>query len=752
MNPHIERHLTDLYVTNEYGITHPNPLAKPHPELIEHFEQEYGIRTDVHMTCIACQIRQMYKYKDFAKKDEKPKFDVTCNFIPKGLPPGTGKKIRQIAAKNAIDIKHARRVVLSTIDPVAWSELMLGFDDDDPEWFLRSYQKELIRCTGKRVSMVWGRRSGKSFGMAIKLIFLAYNKLVKAGRNSQGEQLYRGPKIYVITPFQSQLTNIFNDIESLIKKNPELVSMVKSGHAGSLYTKSPTYNLVLRNGATITGFVSGIGVKSDGSGGGTLRGGGADYVYLDEMDMIPEEILSKVIIPILHTSKDGSMYATSTPIGKRGRFFQWTNQNPKYKSDHYPSSVLPHWESIKEEAREEAGTEENFMAEYMAMFIEGGYGVFRPSLIHAARADYEYAETQAESYPFWSKKMGIPDFKNMSIMIGIDWNKNAGTEFYVIGYSHSTGRIVALESHNISTSEFSGKKWMEEVLRLNFKWKPSFIYADEGWGHHIIEDLQYHASQLRGRKKLSEFEKQSIQLLDRLVSFNFSKKVVLRSPIDGKKFEKSGKHFLVENAVRILEAGAFSYPENDKVLTDQFTNYVILRRHPSNNKPVYGCNNDTIGDHRLDAVMLALAAVSLECSDFSPSNHVSSSLSFKARGDAPGDYVHPIQEAHDLIESAKRAGVPAILNVLALRRGNNPQDEEHIRKKWAEEEKEEPVGRFKRSRERGKLRGSQQKGDNLLYETMSSSSGRPSFAKFSGRKRRVGSGRSSGRGNIRRVR
>ena len=104
----------------------------------------------------------------------------------------------------------------------------------------------------------------------------------------------------------------------------------------------------LKNGASIRGFVSGLGVKQDGSGGGTMRGQSADIIYLDEMDMITEDILDKVVTPILLTKPGVKLIATSTLIGKRGKFYQWCLEREDFKEDYYPSSVLPHWEDIRE--------------------------------------------------------------------------------------------------------------------------------------------------------------------------------------------------------------------------------------------------------------------------------------------------------------------------------------------------------------------------------------------------------------------
>ena len=85
----------------------------------------------------------------------------------------------------------------------------------------------------------------------------------------------------------------------------------------------------------------------------------------------------------------------------------------------------------------------------------------------------------------------------------------------------------------------------------------------------------------------------------------------------GETSTKIGKYFLVENAIRIFESGEFIFPKDDEILTKQLQNYIVAKRNPQNNKPVYGMDNKYIGDHRLDAMLLALGGVSLEVSVYS---------------------------------------------------------------------------------------------------------------------------------------
>jgi hypothetical protein len=668
----IEKLVSKLYKENEYGFVHQDPDAQPDPELVEHFKKEHNIRTDVHRSCVNCQIRQLSKYKK--EFGETTSFKVQCNFIPRGLPSGSLQAIKELSQKSDIPVDRAKKIMLSTIDPAAWAELMFGFDDGDKRWRIRSYQKEQLRCSARRVAVREGRRSGKTFAMALKLLYYAFNMQVQRGRDAQGEQVTLGPDILVVTPYQAQLTNIFEEIESLLKRNIELSKEVTTGTGESLYIKTPTFKMEFKNGSVIKGFVSGMGIKQDGSGGGTIRGQSANVIYLDEMDMIPEDILDKVINPILATTPETVLLSTSTPIGKRAKFYSWCKDREDFKEDYYPSTVLPHWDQIKEEIIAES-TSESFDSEYMAEFIEGQYGVFRPSWIHNSRADFEYYE--AVDPNIIRAQLGISDPANLITCIGVDWNKNAGTEFYVIGFSPSERKWFALDAKNVPSSEYSAKRWSEELIALNYKWKPSWIYADEGYGHTIIEDLLLHAYHLRGKQVKTPMDLETIKLSDRLKSFNFSKNVILRDPATGEQIKKAGKHFLVENAVRILEQNQFLFPQSDETLTKQLLNYVIVRRSPSTNKPVYGVENHRIGDHRLDAMMLALGGLCLEESVYSGRNMSISIPKFiKPNDNAKDDYVHPDDEARSLMEQADKENFPGVVNILKIVRGGGSREED----------------------------------------------------------------------------
>ena len=183
----------------------------------------------------------------------------------------------------------------------------------------------------------------------------------------------------------------------------------------------------------------------------------------------------------------------------------------------------------------------------MAEFIDDEAGVFKVEWIQNARVDYVYEDTSNLS--LLARKFGFERISKPIIAIGIDWNKNAGTEYYVSGYFPEYGMWIGLDSVNVPASEFSAKRWIKELVNLNYRWKPSYVYADEGYGHTIIEDVKFEAYRLRGKKNKTPMDEETVLIPDRLTSFNFSKNVLLKDPVTNEDIKKNAKHFLVENVV-----------------------------------------------------------------------------------------------------------------------------------------------------------------------------------------------------------
>jgi len=803
--PSFEKLKKKLFTTNEFGVEYQDPLARLTDQEIEECAKEYGIRTDVHRMCVNCQLRHLIKYKDKKFKDPETnemvsvdKFDIKCSFVPKNMPPELVAKYHQLV-NSGKDPAIAQKVLMAAIDPVAWAELAFGFDDNNEEWHLRSYQSEQLRCSSDRIVVREGRRclskntpimmkdgtwkpiykmrpgdeiitmknykpdisqvsylwnngtqnvwevktfnglklvltsnhpllvyrndqkkyididrglvpgdfiatyrslednelyweqiesisyvgrertydievlgdhnfiangivssnSGKTFVMALKLLYFAFNRKTSKGNNTDGEPIISGPEIMIVTPFQTQLITIFNEMEALLKRNPDLASMINKTSGASLYTKTPTFRMQFTNGTKINGFVSGVGNKNDGSGGGTMRGSSASIIYLDEMDLITEETIEKVIKPILLSDTKGEviLIATSTPIGKQSFFYKWCKQSPDWKEDHLPSTVLPQWQKIKKSILSDT-TKEGLMTEYMAEFIDTNYGVFKPIYVHRARKSFTYEDI---SNPIWWRdSVGISATSQEIIKcIGIDWNETAGTEFVVLAYIPSRDIYLLLDAINVPPEGNRAEKWKKSLMALNVRWKPDYIYADHGYGHTMIEDIQVLATSLASKKTKNLFETETAKLKDKLKSIDFGSNLELRNPADNIVFKKAAKAFLVEQTRRIIEdngskgAGAFWIPENEDVLVKQLLNYVVLKTHKINGNPIYGPENSTIGDHRLDALMLAVGGIAIENGLYAITTNTSSEVL--------------VSEDFNLIEREHQSQILAVPDMLRTR-------------------------------------------------------------------------------------
>ena len=100
-------------------------------------------------------------------------------------------------------------------------------------------------------------------------------------------------------------------------------------------------------------------------------------------------------------------------------------------------------------------------------------------------------------------------------------------------------------------------------------------------------------------------------------------------------------------------------------MKDQFFNYVIEKYNRQNNKPVYGKVNEQIGDHRLDALMLALGALVLEESVYSGNKMFASIPSFHKMKEIE---TRLKDNSSDIIESASKASFPGALQLLEIHR------------------------------------------------------------------------------------
>lgn len=520
--------------------------------------------------CAECIKKHLDKYKGFvdAEGNVCNEFSVPCMGIP--------NKYLSNHLEAVLD-DESREDAIGLFDPVTWAAKWIKNPDGSP-WVARWYQKSMLRCTASRRITRCGRRIGKTDAIAVHALHFCFTN--------------KNKKVLVVAPYKSQTEEIISRIRSFINSNPKLASSVERD------VSSPFYEIRLRNGSRIRGFSS--GTKS-GSDAGAVRGQDADILYIDEADMLSDGDL-KAIIAILDTHAHVRFWASSTPTGKRAHFWRWCTKTPSYKEFYYPSSVLPFWDEIKDQIRADyIGNEDAWNHEILAIFGEQVVGVFQHVYTDAAQKEYKYEDMKYD--PTWVYG------------IGVDWNSDRGTEIAIVGYN-GRGHFQVVDGLNIPKQNWTQLAGIEAVIAMNAKWLPRFIYVDEGYGSTNLELLRKYGYDMINSNLLDP----ACKLKDIVKGYNFSAKIDAHDPMTKQIIKKPAKPFMVENTVRFFEEGRLSISAFDMVLRNQLPNYIIKHRTTAG-IPVYGMIEDKIGDHRLDALMLALVGFKLEMSDFGKPIH-----------------------------------------------------------------------------------------------------------------------------------
>lgn len=484
---------------------------------------------------------------------------------------------------------------LANIDNIIPKDLKVYFSDaelsriseiaDPYEWAMsnveglqmRWYQEMMVRCTAKRRAYRCGRRSGKTFSFALNILHrLLTNK---------------GYRVLICTPYEIQAEELVNTIRELIYKlKPEYGSYKELVYKD---VKSPSYFLQFTNRSRLRALTTGS------SGAGSTRGQAADLIVLDEVDYMTDADIDS-ISAILADNQDTEMWMASTPTGKKGRFYDRCHDK-KFKEFHFPSYVLPHYnDSLDDDFRSQL-TDIGYVHEVLAEFGESEKGVFQKTHIESStldNVDFKHAAQFREQYV---------------LALGCDWNDDkVGTRLQVVAFHKNTGKFKIIERETVSKEGWTQVAAVQKIVDMNRKWNLDFIYVDEGFGVSTVQFIKKYAYEQFG--KLPEGHP-DLNLAN-VVGINFSSKIEVRDLITSEISKKDMKVYMVENCVRMLEKGAIIFDtEQDRELRKQMNNYIILRRSPTG-KPVYGTEEDSVGDHDLDAFMLAMLSFSMEMSSF----------------------------------------------------------------------------------------------------------------------------------------
>lgn len=290
--------------------------------------EQGGDPNSPHM-CFSCQAC----YVGHIKQGNCDEFTPTCNL-------STDIQIAEVVDNTNVTNVEKVYIEYST-DPVAWAEMELGVSFEG-----RDYQKEILRCSAQKRVMRLGRRSGKTFALAIDMLFSM----------SQAIANDKPCKMLLTTPYQDQIELVFNMLMELLDKSMTLKNTITRTRQSSSYViEFGSADRYIR-GAT-------AGTKT-GSKASKIRGQDATHLYFDEVDSLSYgDIETIMAIRISHPNV--RIWASGTPLGKREHFYKWsTSPQEGWKAFHFPASVSPNWTPQLEEQLRRDYTESAYKAEF----------------------------------------------------------------------------------------------------------------------------------------------------------------------------------------------------------------------------------------------------------------------------------------------------------------------------------------------------------------------------------------------------
>lgn len=522
--------------------------------------------------CLAC----VKKYQAKHGLSRGDKFELPCQGIPKLYSEDLSIKTMLDPVEWAAKVLDwhcldADKIIWERKDPIQKARFEERFGSDIPSRYHRPYQAEMLRCTSQNRIYRCGRQIGKTEVLVVYILFTMFTN--------------KKFPVLVVTPRQSQITMIFNRIEEFFKNNPDLQNSVKR------QVRSPNAEIELYNGSSVKGFTAGTG---GGNQGVSIRGQTAKLLVLDEADYLEDEDMAS-IMGVIAANPDAVTWMSSTPTGKRQKYYELCN-NRKWKEFFYPSYVNPHFTKEADDNFRAIFTKTMYEQEIKAEFGQDMAGVFLPEFVDRAEFDYHYYDSLPQT--------------NYRYTIGVDWNdyKN-GTSIVVCGLNTDTGVVSVIERHSITREGWTQLSACDKIRDLNRKWNPDLIYIDSGYGATQHELLKLFGVQARqagdaghpADKRLSNIIRQ----------YQFGGNIEIFDPFTKQPVPKQAKAYLVETAVRFFENGNIRFSKHDVKLKSELLAYVV-DRISSNGVPVYCTNNESIGDHNLDAFMLAIVGFALE--------------------------------------------------------------------------------------------------------------------------------------------
>ena len=539
------------------------PLPRSPGALYELPWQEYlrrkNYNKDENSMCVECQKEQIRKYGKITIECDGPRLAT--------------EKVPQEILDNLTEEESS--IVASLYDPYLYAELNLDVDRPPEKRFFskRWYQKFITNCSAKRKVVRCGRRVGKSYSLALDIWFRMTT--------------IPNYKVLVVTPFLTQAKELADLVRKMLRNSSDRIGSWDDIVEASRI--SPVHEIVLKNGSVFKAFTAGGGDAS------SVRGQGADLIILDEADFLSQESFNS-IIAIMADNPNVDMICTSTPYGEN--ILYKLSKTPEYKEFHFPTFVLPHYNDKLDEDFRNGTDMAGYIQEVQAEFGIDNAVVFQPEFIYDCQ---EKRETESGDFLKYRGRY--------ILSLGCDWNGDrVGTRICIIAFDKNTGEIEIVRLDNVQKEGWTQTAAVQKIIELNRLYDLDHIYVDEGFGQSNVQQLKLHAINNYGKLP----ENHPDLKLDQVVAVNFASTLELRDVVTNEIRKKYYKNFMVETVTRALENRVLNLSGKKSLpIIEQMKNYVVKSTTTSGRK-IYEAKISEIGDHDLDAYMLAVLSIHME--------------------------------------------------------------------------------------------------------------------------------------------
>ena len=326
------------------------------------------------------------------------------------------------------------------------------------------------------------------------------------------------------------------------------------------------------------------------------------------------EYCFEVVAAVAIERSDIGITVSSTPLGKRSKFYQMcTDPKMNYSQHYHPSTHNPNWDEKMEAELRAQLTAEGYIHEVLAEFGTQEKGVFDKDKIDASMKIMNYAYNELDFFQkkkireegleepimqMYSKSNKPP--ANIFRTMGVDWDKyGASSSILILDYDMELGKFRVTKRVEVPRSEYSYDAAVNLIIELNEIYNPSFIYCDAGSGEYQIERLHIYGD-----------ENPHTGLKNKVKRWQFSNKLEIMDPITKEKENKPLKPFMVNQLQIAFERDRLILSPYDTVLSKQLVDYEVEKITEAG-IPKYTSENE----HFVDALGLAHLAMVLEFKD-----------------------------------------------------------------------------------------------------------------------------------------